>query len=194
MLPALIDYLANRSDPVRDRSARHPMGALAGTAADPRLALLRLAGVKCCSRWRANCRRFPGLGDRRRAGRRPVSVTSCSTALFGPENPIDLDVWQGGKPFHGGMIGVILTLYFYSRSRNVPFFPMMDVVAAATDRPVLRRLANFNGELYGRATERPGPRSSERSEPDAAASGQLYEAALEQCLGGVVHGAAPMRA
>lgn len=76
--------------------------------------------------------------------------------LFYLENPLQIPmIWEGGMSFHGGMIGVILALYFYTRGRRVPFFPMMDVVAVAGPIGLFfGRLANFiNGELYGRATD-----------------------------------------
>ncbi len=103
--------------------------------------------------------------------------------LFYLGNPLQIPmIWEGGMSFHGGMIGVILALYFYTRRRNVPFFPMMDVVAVAGPIGLFfGRIANFiNGELYGRATDVswamifPNDPSQTPRHPS-----QLYEAALE---------------
>jgi phosphatidylglycerol:prolipoprotein diacylglycerol transferase len=103
--------------------------------------------------------------------------------LFYLENPLQIPmIWEGGMSFHGGMIGVILALYFYTRARRVPFFPLMDVVAVAGPIGLFfGRLANFiNGELYGRATDVswamifPNDFDQLPRHPS-----QLYEAALE---------------
>jgi phosphatidylglycerol:prolipoprotein diacylglycerol transferase len=103
------------------------------------------------------------------------------------EQPLDiLQVWQGGMSFHGGLIGVILAMYLFARSRGIPFFALTDIVACATPIGLfLGRLANFvNAELYGRPTDVPWAVMF----PDPANPGQLgvprhpsqlYEAALE---------------
>ncbi|MDX9689803.1 MAG: prolipoprotein diacylglyceryl transferase [Alphaproteobacteria bacterium] len=97
-------------------------------------------------------------------------------------NPLEaLQVWHGGMSFHGGMMGVILAAYLFSKARKIPFFAFTDILACVV--PVglfLGRLANFiNGELFGRVTDSPlgmiFPRGGELPRHPS----QLYEAALE---------------
>lgn len=68
-----------------------------------------------------------------------------------------LRVWEGGMSFHGGLIGVILAIWWFSRSRGLPFGGVLDLAALLT--PVglaLGRLGNFIGqELWGRPTDMP---------------------------------------
>jgi len=66
-----------------------------------------------------------------------------------------LFVWQGGMSFHGGMLGVIVALALYARSRGRPFLQMMDLVAPCVPTGLASgRIGNFiNGELWGRAAD-----------------------------------------
>lgn len=61
-------------------------------------------------------------------------------------------LWDGGMSFHGGLLGVIVALWIYSRRVRMPFLRLTDFAAVLT--PVglgLGRVANFiNGELPGR--------------------------------------------
>lgn len=68
-----------------------------------------------------------------------------------------LKVWQGGMASHGGMIGVILTLYFYARKHGHRFLDLTDNFACVVPVGIFfGRLANFiNGELWGRVTRVP---------------------------------------
>ncbi len=65
-----------------------------------------------------------------------------------------LQVWRGGMSSHGGMLGLVLAVYLYSRSRRVPFLHLMDGLACVGPVGIFfGRLANFiNGELWGRVT------------------------------------------
>ena len=62
-----------------------------------------------------------------------------------------LAIHQGGMASHGGMIGVIIAMYLFSRSRKLPFLHLLDVTAFIAPPGLLfGRLANFiNGELWG---------------------------------------------
>jgi len=66
-----------------------------------------------------------------------------------------LRVWEGGMSFHGGLLGVVLAMFLYARTRRIEFGRLLDFVAPLV--PVglgLGRLGNFiNGELWGRATD-----------------------------------------
>lgn len=74
------------------------------------------------------------------------------------KNPIEiLYLWQGGMAFHGGIIGVMLSMLLFSRKYGVAFWALMDLIAAATPIGIFfGRIANFiNAELYGIPTELP---------------------------------------
>ena len=90
-------------------------------------------------------------------------------------------VWQGGMSFHGGLIGVILAMILFARSRGLPFFALADVIACATPIGLFfGRLANYNnGELFGRVSDVPWALVFDRGGPEPRHPSQLYEAALE---------------
>jgi phosphatidylglycerol---prolipoprotein diacylglyceryl transferase len=100
------------------------------------------------------------------------------------QHPIEIFyIQQGGMSFHGGLIGVITSLWFYSRKINQTFFETTDFIAPAVPIGLFfGRIANFiNGELWGAPTNLPWAVIF----PDPAAGGlarhpsQLYEALLE---------------
>jgi len=64
-------------------------------------------------------------------------------------------VWKGGMASHGGILGVILVMIFFSRARKIPFYNLADATAFCVPITLgLGRCANFlNGELWGRATD-----------------------------------------
>ena len=63
-------------------------------------------------------------------------------------------IWQGGLSFHGGLIGVIISLIIFCRKKGIEFLRLMDGVALAMPIGLgLVRIGNFlNGELYGKIT------------------------------------------
>ena len=63
-------------------------------------------------------------------------------------------IWQGGMSFHGGLLGVIVALWLYSRRIHVATGALLDFVAPLTPIGLgLGRLGNFIGqELWGRET------------------------------------------
>jgi len=114
-------------------------------------------------------------------------------------NPLEvLAVWQGGMSFHGGMLGVVLAIVFFSSRESLRILSVADALAVATPPGLFfGRLANFiNAELWGRPTSAPwgvifpGAAAqdcgSDFSLPCARHPSQLYEAGLE----GLVLGAA----
>ncbi len=108
-----------------------------------------------------------------------------------------LQVWQGGMAFHGGLLGVVLAVVLFSRSRGINWVSVADALCMVT--PVgllLGRIANFiNAELWGRATDLPwGVIFPGAAAQDCAGvvglcarhPSQLYEAALEGLILGAV--------
>ncbi len=92
-------------------------------------------------------------------------------------------VWKGGMSFHGGLLGVIVAMAWFARSRNMRFFTVADFVAPLVPPGLLAgRIGNFiNGHLWGGPSDLPWAMVF----PDPRAGGiprhpsQLYEAALE---------------
>ncbi|HEY8010842.1 MAG TPA: prolipoprotein diacylglyceryl transferase [Rudaea sp.] len=122
------------------------------------------------------------LGNRRREqGRLPVSYDAFSDLSFyvmlgvilggriwymlsyvSPDwivhDPIALiRVWDGGMSFHGGLIGVLIAGWLWSRRNKVHFFDTVDFVAPLVPIGLgFGRLGNFiNGELWGKLTDGP---------------------------------------
>ncbi|MGR3462415.1 MAG: prolipoprotein diacylglyceryl transferase [Roseovarius sp.] len=113
-------------------------------------------------------------------------------------NPVQiLQVWQGGMAFHGGLLGVVLAVVLFSRSRDINWVSVADALCMVT--PVgllLGRIANFiNAELWGRPTDLPwGVIFPSAAAQDCAGvvglcarhPSQLYEAALEGLILGAI--------
>ena len=101
---------------------------------------------------------------------------------FYSEYPLQmLYLWRGGMSFHGGLLGVILAIFFCARSRKAPFFGFSDIIAPAVPIGLFfGRIANFiNGELYGRPTDVPWAMIFPKGGPVPRHPSQLYEAFLE---------------
>jgi phosphatidylglycerol:prolipoprotein diacylglycerol transferase len=97
-------------------------------------------------------------------------------------NPLEiLKVWKGGMSFHGGLIGVLISLKIYSQKIQVPYFKLMDIFAAATPIGIFfGRIANFiNQEHYGRVTDVPWGMIFPYSDGQPRHPSQLYEALTE---------------
>jgi phosphatidylglycerol---prolipoprotein diacylglyceryl transferase len=96
-----------------------------------------------------------------------------------------LQIWKGGMSFHGGLVGVLVAMFFYARSHGVGFWTLMDFVAPLVPTGLASgRLGNFiNGELWGRPTTGPWamifPQSG-NMEPRHPS--QLYQLSLEGLL------------
>ena len=119
------------------------------------------------------------LGERRRRqGRLPVGPTAFSDlAFYGTigviaggrlgymlfygtadliANPLSLfRIWEGGMSFHGGLIGVFVAMWLWSRKNGLHFFDVMDFVAPLVPIGLgVGRFGNFiGGELWGRHTD-----------------------------------------
>ena len=66
-----------------------------------------------------------------------------------------LKVWQGGMSFHGGLIGVLIAVFWWSRKHRQHFFDVADFVAPLIPLGLgFGRLGNWiNGELWGKPTD-----------------------------------------
>jgi phosphatidylglycerol:prolipoprotein diacylglycerol transferase len=66
-------------------------------------------------------------------------------------------VWEGGMSFHGGLLGVLVAGWWWSRRNKIHFFDTVDFVAPLIPIGLgLGRLGNFiGGELWGRHTDAP---------------------------------------
>ncbi len=76
--------------------------------------------------------------------------------LYYLANPFEIAaVWQGGMSFHGGLLGVIVAMAWFARSRRRPFLQVMDFVAPCVPTGLAAgRVGNFiNGELWGRVAD-----------------------------------------
>ena len=64
-------------------------------------------------------------------------------------------VWKGGMSFHGGMLGVIVSQWWFARSRHKPVWQVLDFAAPCVPTGLAAgRVGNFiNGELWGRAAD-----------------------------------------
>ncbi|HPI92899.1 MAG TPA: prolipoprotein diacylglyceryl transferase [Deltaproteobacteria bacterium] len=93
-------------------------------------------------------------------------------------------VWEGGMSFHGGLIGLVLTGIFFSRSRGKPFLMLADLGAiGATPGLFFGRIGNFiNAELFGRVTDAPWGMVFPGGGPLPRHPSQLYEALSEGLL------------
>lgn len=65
-------------------------------------------------------------------------------------------VWEGGMSFHGGVIGVTLTLLIFAHINKINLWKLSDLITTIVPVGVmLVRIGNFiNGELYGKIAER----------------------------------------
>ena len=63
-------------------------------------------------------------------------------------------VWEGGLSFHGGLLGIIVTVYLFSKSKHFSFLTLTDLICASAPVGIfLGRISNFiNGELWGKVT------------------------------------------
>lgn len=95
-----------------------------------------------------------------------------------------LAVWHGGMSFHGGIVGVILGLYYFAHKYRFPFLKITDLVALYVPIGIfLGRLANFvNGELWGRITTVPWAVKFPDGGYFPRHPSQLYEALSEGIL------------
>ncbi len=95
-----------------------------------------------------------------------------------------LFVWQGGMSFHGGLIGVIVAVWWFSQRRGLSTLGVGDYIACAAPIGLFfGRIANFiNAELFGRTSDVAWAMVFPRGGPQPRHPSQLYEALLEGAL------------
>ncbi|HEY0721730.1 MAG TPA: prolipoprotein diacylglyceryl transferase [Gammaproteobacteria bacterium] len=95
-----------------------------------------------------------------------------------------LRIWQGGMSFHGGVIGVMIALWFFGRHFKISYFAVTDfVVVLAPIGLAAGRIGNFiNGELWGKVSDLPWAMVFPTGGDLPRHPSQLYEALLEGAL------------
>ncbi len=90
-------------------------------------------------------------------------------------------IWKGGMSFHGGLVGVILTTYIFSKKNNIKTFIFLDLISMSAPIGIfLGRVANFlNSELYGRETDLLWSVKFEKIDNILRHPSQIYEAIFE---------------
>jgi phosphatidylglycerol:prolipoprotein diacylglycerol transferase len=114
------------------------------------------------------------------------------------QNPSQIPmIWRGGMAFHGGLIGVVVAGWWFTRHHHLNRRSVADLIALVVPPGLLLgRLANFiNAELWGRPTELPWgvifPGQAAQDCPGvigfcARHPSQLYEGLLEGLILGAV--------
>jgi len=90
-------------------------------------------------------------------------------------------IWEGGMSFHGGLLGVIIATYFFSKKNNINPFLFLDLISISAPIGIfLGRIANFiNSELYGRETDIFWSVKFEKIDNTFRHPSQIYEAIFE---------------
>ena len=97
-------------------------------------------------------------------------------------NPIEIFmIWNGGMSFHGGLIGIIISSYLFSKRNNKDIFIFLDLVSISAPIGILfGRVSNFiNGELVGKVTNSSWGVFFPNYDNKLRHPSQLYEALLE---------------
>ena len=82
-------------------------------------------------------------------------VLFYQTKLFINQPTYIFEIWNGGMSFHGGLIGIIISIYLFSKLKKIKFFYLSDLVSVVAPIGLFfGRIANFiNTELVGRPTD-----------------------------------------
>ena len=100
-------------------------------------------------------------------------------------NPLEIFmIWTGGMSFHGALIGIIISSYFFSKKNIQQIFFFLDLVAISSPIGIFfGRIANFvNGELIGKTTDANWGVIFPLIDNYPRHPSQLYEAFLEGIL------------
>ena len=90
-------------------------------------------------------------------------------------------IWKGGMSFHGGLIGVALGAYIFSKKNNLNYKIYFDTISAVAPIGIfLGRISNFiNSELYGSPTQKAWGVIFPNIDSLPRHPSQIYEALLE---------------
>ena len=90
-------------------------------------------------------------------------------------------IWNGGMSFHGGLIGIVVSSYVFSKKNNQEIYKFLDLVAITAPIGIfLGRISNFiNGELVGKITNSNWGVLFPSYDDNLRHPSQLYEAFLE---------------
>lgn len=97
-------------------------------------------------------------------------------------DPISLFyIWEGGMSFHGGLLGVILAMLWFSKKQGLHFLDTADFSVPLIPIGIgAGRIGNFiNGELWGRTSDVSWAVIFPNAGEHARHPSQLYEFALE---------------
>lgn len=100
-------------------------------------------------------------------------------------NPLEIiAVWKGGLAFHGGFLGVLGAMFWFTYTRKKRWLEIMDFVAPLVPLGLAAgRIGNFiNAELWGRATTVPWGMIFPQVDKTVRHPSQLYQFALEGLL------------
>jgi len=92
-----------------------------------------------------------------------------------------LKLWQGGMSFHGGLLGVVVSIFLFSKNKKISFYKFSDIIACVAPIGLFfGRLANFiNGELFGKISTLPWAVIFPYGGNLSRHPSQIYEAILE---------------
>ncbi len=102
--------------------------------------------------------------------------------IFYFENILEIfKLWKGGMSFHGGLAGVILSIYVFAKRKDLNFKVYFDTISCVAPIGIFfGRIANFiNSELYGMPTEKPWGVIFPNIDNIPRHPSQIYEALLE---------------
>ena len=90
-------------------------------------------------------------------------------------------IWKGGMSFHGGLLGVIIATYIFSKRNKIKTFIFLDLISMSAPIGIfLGRIANFiNSELYGKETNLFWSVKFEKVDNIFRHPSQIYEAFFE---------------
>lgn len=93
-------------------------------------------------------------------------------------------VWQGGMSFHGGLLGVLVGLWFFNRKYQKGYWNIVDYAAPMIPLGLgCGRIGNFiNAELWGKPTDLPWGMIFPAAGPAPRHPTPIYEALLEGLL------------
>lgn len=95
-----------------------------------------------------------------------------------------IKIWHGGMSFHGGVVGLMISMALVCKKYKVPFLHVLDLCTCAAPFGIfLGRIANLiNGELYGKVTTTCLGVVFPETDPASRHPTQIYEAVCEGLL------------